>query len=492
MNSPMESETSLQEQVTVSGSWMLLTRMLIRGIGLVQTVIVARLLSPEAFGIFGLTLLFMSMLEHFTETGFSEAIIQRTDEVTPYLDSAWTAQILRGGLIALALSLVAGWSAWWFNEPLLETFLPTAGLIVLVGSFRNIGIVYFRKELDFYREFLFRTTGPLLAFPLVVLTAYYTRSVWALMVMLFVEKTTETALSYSLHDYRPSLRFNLKKLGKLFGFGRWIFSSKILQFSLVEGDDFFVAKYLGSFQLGLYQVAFRFSQLPVKEFCRSVNQVLFPAFSKLQDDIEELRRTWLDSLRIVSFLAFPMALGIFLVAPEAVRVILGKDWTGMIGPVRVLAFLGLLRSINYDAIFKATGNPAWTTYIALVRLGIIVLTILPLSAYFGVTGAALSVLVAAAAVEPLALHRALTILETSLGEFLQSFLLNSASSAIMVGVILMIQFYVPVESWVGLLGEIVAGSTTYFLTVTGLAFSLETRTKYLLVRIWSTLRKRLT
>lgn len=484
---PSTTESSIERQTVSSGGWMLLNRGVVRTVGLIQTVIVARLLSPEAFGIFGLTLLLLSVLEHFTEAGLSEAIIQRTDNVDSYLDVAWTAQLLRGGLITLVLTIAAPWAAQFFAEPLLATFLPLAGVIVFIGSLRNIGIVYFRKELNFFREFLYRTSGPVVAFPLVVGTAYYTRSVWALMIMLFAEKLTETVLSYFLHSYRPAFRLDVPELHDLFGFGRWILGSKILKFSLLEGDDLFVGKFLGSHALGIYQLAYRFSQMPVKEFCNSINKVLFPAFSKLQKNPEDLRRTWLDSLTLVSFLAFPMSLGIFCVAPEAVRVILGTDWLGMIVPIRILSLLGLIRSINYDSVFKATNNPDWITKLASIRLAVMVITIVPLTARWGVSGTAVCVLLAALAVEPLALSKVLTVLDLRYRQFARALWVPLVATGVMVSFLMVVRIQLPVLSPVGVAGEILAGASTYFFVVFTLSYVVETKLVKLVRGVLSTL-----
>lgn len=468
---------------------MLLTRGVIRLVGLTQTVIVARLLSPEAFGIFGLTLLLLSMLEHFTEAGLTEALIQRPGDVGNHLDVAWTVGILRGGIITLVLTGIAPWAAGWFGEPLLRTFLPLAGLIVLLGSLRNVGIVHFRKELNFSREFLYRIGGPIVAFPLVVATAYYTRSVWALMVMLFVDKATETILSYVLHRYRPSFRLVRERFDDLFAFGRWILGSKILKFGLLEGDDLFVGKFFGPVELGLYQLAYRFSQMPVKEFCTSVNKVLFPAFSKLQDDVERLRETWFDSLRIVSSLAFPMSLGIACVAPEAVRIVLGEDWLGMVVPVRVLALLGLIRSINYDAVFKATDNPGWITKLALVRFLFLAATILPLSIHLGLPGTALSVLAAALVIEPYALNRTLTILGARYRSFFSALAIPATASGVMLLVLTPIRTTYRILTPWGLAGEILLGALVYAGSLFLLSWLLRTRLYSLLGRLLTLLNE---
>ncbi|GAI54637.1 unnamed protein product, partial [marine sediment metagenome] len=197
------------------------------------------------------------------------------------------------------------------------------------GGFVNIGVLYFQKELEFNKQFIYRASGTLADFVVAVAAVLILKSVWALVFGLLAGNFVRLIVSYLVHPYRPHFKLDLAKTKELFGFGKWILGSSILVFLITQGDDIFVGKLLGITFLGFYQMAYRISNAPATEITHVISQVTFPAYSKLQDNLPGLREGYLKTLQLTAFISIPLAGGIFILAPEFTTIFLGDKWMPM-------------------------------------------------------------------------------------------------------------------------------------------------------------------
>jgi len=373
--------------------WVFALNLARRLLGLVRTLILARLLTPKDFGLVGVALLIISTLETFSNTGFNQALVQRKDSAEKYLNTAWTVQILRGLILSMVLFISAPYAAKFFKEPSAELVIKIFSLSLLFNGFRNIGIIYFQKELEFHKQFYYSLsiaiTNLIVAIPL----AFIIRNVWALVAGAIAGNVTGLVMSYIVHPYRPRFHFEVAKAKELYTFGRWIFASSILLFLLTQGDDILVGKLLGTTALGFYQMAYLISNMPATEITHVISQVTFPAYSKLQDNLPKLREAYLKVLQVTAFLSFPTAGLIFALAPDFTKIFLGEKWMPMVPAMQVLVLAGLVRSIAATAgpIFHALGKPQIDTKLQIVRLSVLAALIYPFTIKWGILGASIVV-----------------------------------------------------------------------------------------------------
>ena len=389
----ISSEGTLSQRVVRSGFWVFFLRIFNQGFNVLRLIILARILSPNDFGLMGIALLTMSILETFSETGFQQALIQKKEDIKSYLDSAWTVLILRGFVLFVILYFIAPYAAVFFNTPEAKPIIRVIGFSILFQAFTNIGITYFKKELEFNKEFIYQFTGTLADFIVAISAVLILRNVWALVLGLLAGNITRCFVSYLIHPYRPRLYFALEKVKELFGFGKWIFGSSVLIFLLSHGDDILVGKLLGTTALGFYQLAYRISNMPATEITHVISQVTFPAYSKLQDNIPKLKEAYLKVLQLTAFLSFPIAGLIFILAPDFTKIFLGEKWMPMVPAMQVLCILGALRSIAaaLGPIFLALGRPDFDTKISAAELALLAILIYPLTTKWGITGTAISI-----------------------------------------------------------------------------------------------------
>jgi len=358
-------------------------------------MVLPRILSPNDFGLMGIALLTMSTLETFSQTGFQQALIQKKENIESYIDSAWTVLILRGFILFITLYFIAPYTAIFFGAPEAKSIIRVMGFSILFQAFTNIGVIYFQKELEFNREFIYQFSGTLADFVVSILAVLILRNVWALVFGLLAGNMVRCLVSYLVHPYRPHLSKYLGKAKELFGFGKWIMGSSIIIFLITQGDDIFVGKFMGTTALGFYQMAYRISNMPATEITHVISQVTFPVYSKLQGNIPKIREVYLKVLQLTAFLSFPIAGIIIILAPDFTKIFLGEKWMPMVPAMQVLTLYGAIRSIGATTgpLFQGVGRPSILAKIAVIQLLMMIVIIYPLTNKFGILGTAIAIVV---------------------------------------------------------------------------------------------------
>lgn len=389
-------EELLSHQVARGGVWVVTLKIIEISFGFIRLIILARLLAPNDFGLMGIAFLMLSILLTFSEPGFQTALIQKKNDISAYLDTAWTVSVIRGIILFIIIFFFAPYVALFFNSADASPIIRVIGFSVLIGGFINIGVIYFQKELKFNRHFIYGLCAILTDFIVVISAAFIFKNVWALVIGQLASSLAALVASYLLHPYRPRIRMELGKIKELFGFGKWVFGYSVLYFLITEGDNFFVGKVLGVTALGFYQIAYRISNIPATEITHVISRVILPAYSKIQDDLPRLRESYLRVLQFVAFLSFPVAGLIFILGPDFTKIFLGDKWMPMVPAMQVLALGGLMRSIGTTAgtLFVSIGKPKIVTKLHFSTIILLGILIYPFSMKFGILGTSLAVLFA--------------------------------------------------------------------------------------------------
>lgn len=460
---PLPTE-SLSKKVVRGGMWVFALRFTSRGLGFIRTIILARLLAPEDFGLLGIAMLAIATLETFSQTGFQAALIQKKENVDSYLDTAWTVSAVRGVLLFFILFLSAPLVATFFNSPQATLVIKVIAVSTLLSGFRNIGILFFQKDLEFNKQFSYELSATLVDVTVAITLAFMLRNVWALVWGGLAANFVRLFMSYILHSYRPHARFDKGEFKELFGFGRWVLGSSILIFLIMQGDDIVVGKMLGVTALGFYQMAFLISNLPATEITHVISQVTFPAYSKLQDDIPKLREAYLKVLQITAFLSFPIAGLIFALAPDFTKIFLGEKWIPMVLAMQVLVIFGLIRALaaTTGSFFQGSGNPHILTKLAVLQLGILAGIIYPLTVRWGILGTSIAVVISNFITQGVTAFQIVKLTEAKALDVLK---LVAAPTVATTGMVLCIWFIQPlfISSIIVFLGLIVSGTLVYLV-----------------------------
>jgi O-antigen/teichoic acid export membrane protein len=434
---------NLYQSVLRSGFWVFSLRVVQLIFSFARITILARVLAPHDFGLLGIALLTMTSLETFSQTGFQQALIQKKENIESYLDVAWTVLLLRGLLLFMLLFFIAPYAASFFNTPEAMPIIRVIAFSLLLQALTNIGVIYFQKELEFNKQFLYQISGLIADFTIAVLAALILKSVWALVFGLLAGNAVRCLVSYFIHPYRPHLSRNFEKAKEIFGYGKWILGASILTFLLSQGDDVFVGKIIGVSALGFYQIAYRFSNMPAVEISHVISQVTFPAYSKLQDSLDKLKRAYLKVTQLSAFLSFPIGGLIIILAPEFTAIFLGEKWMPMIPALRILTIYGVLRAIGATTgtVFMAVGRPEIMTKIKVGQLILLAILIYPFSMRWGIVGTALAVTAHALIFNPVAVYMVLKTVGSNFTEPFKIIVLPLICTAIMVGAILLVKMH---------------------------------------------------
>jgi O-antigen/teichoic acid export membrane protein len=436
---PLESSDVLAARAVTSGVWVFALNLANRGLGLIRTVILARLLTPDDFGLLGLALLITATIDTLSQTGLHGAIIQRQGKAEPYLNTVWTCSALRGLCLFVLLYALSPQLARFFDDPRVVPIIRVIAVSMLLSGFANIGVVFFRKDLEFKKYFAYETLGNMADIVVSVALAVCLRNVWALVIGGLAGHAMRFILSYGLHSYRPAFAFDFSKFKELAAFGKWMLAAGVMHFLITKADDLFVGKCFGVAALGLYQMAYLLSNVTTTDLVHSISQVAFPAYSKIQNDRASLSQAYLKVLRGVAFAAVFAALLLFAFAAEVVTLLFGEQWMPMVPVLEVLAIAGLARSIQSTAapVFLAMGRPKIHSEINAVRAAVLFVCIYPFSREWGVLGVAYAVL-ASCTVSVLAVSlRISAVLDVRSGQFYRSIAAPLLPAVIALAVVLL-------------------------------------------------------
>jgi len=392
------SDSGLFSRAMSAGFWAGTLRLILRGSLIIRTVILARLLAPDDFGLMAIATLSILLLERFTQSGIDSALVQRPDDIRPYLNTAWTLQIIRGLVMAAVLFVAAPYIARFFGAPEAELVIQVLSLGVVLRAFANIGVVSFVKELRFDRYFVLQMADRGTDIVVSIGAAFALQNVWALVLGALASALGRLIASYVIDEFRPRLQWVWSHVKQLFGFGKWILASNILNYATGSLDDILVGRMLGVQSLGWYRMAYNFSQAVATEITQVTNQVAFPTYSKLQGAADRLRLAYMGSLHLVAFLGFPIAIGTILVAPDLTYGILGEKWSPIVLPLQLLSVAGLIRGVSgtIGPLFESQGRPDIPPRFSFARLVLMAVVIVPAVNQFGLEGAAVTVTVAGA------------------------------------------------------------------------------------------------
>jgi lipopolysaccharide exporter len=336
------------KQIAQGSAWAILMRWAIRGIGLVSVVILARLLTPEDFGIVAMASILIGLIREFSELGVTMHLIRQPTATREHCDTAWTMRLLQGVFVAIALVAFAAPASWYFREPRLVDVIHVLAASALIAGAENIGMVLVRKELNFALDFRFSVYRRLIAFFVTVTLAWWLRDYWALVWGQLASSMLEVALSYIMHPYRP--RFSLSKAREYFRFALYIFPINIARYVRERFDVLVVGRIAPAPTVGLYNVSSELASLASQEILFPLGRALFPNYAKLAHDLPRLTEVFLGVVATVSMLAIPLALGMVLVAQDFVGLLLGDKWLGVVPLLKWLSVYGVASALG--AIFS--------------------------------------------------------------------------------------------------------------------------------------------
>jgi O-antigen/teichoic acid export membrane protein len=384
---------SVTARVLRSGIWVGLSNIGMNVLNVVRSVVLARLLTPDIFGLMGLAMVVLRATDTFTRPGVSQALIARQQDFDTASSTAFTMLVIRGFLLALVLAAIAPWVADFYDSPQLTTILQVLSLVFVLNAFANINTVARQKELDFRRLTYLAQVTNLCGTVITIAVAFWLRSIWALVVGQLVQAALNALWSYYFVAGRMRFSFDRGIARELFGYGKFITGSSAVTYVATELDSMVIGKVSGMEALGFYTLAMTISALVTHNLARTAAGIMMPAYSKLQNDRPALRNAYLRVLSMTVYLIMPTTIGLIVAADSLLYLVYGPKWMGAVLPLQVLSVFGIFRALLAfnGYLFEGIGKPKVAFTLAAWRLALLAPLMVPMVKAYGIVGAAVAV-----------------------------------------------------------------------------------------------------
>mgnify|MGYP001604934730 FL=1 len=442
--------------------WMISLRWTIRLVGLVSTIILARLLTPADFGIVAMAMIVVGMLEVLSYTGQKLAIIRLEKPTRDDYDTAWTISMLVGLVIGVCILAIAPFTKIYFHEPRAVAVMQCLALRAVMGGMENIGIVDFRRDIRFDRFFLYNAIPKATSFFVTIGLAWYLRNYWALVAGMLTGQFTGVVLSYVMHPYRP--RFSLAKVSTILSFSTWTLIRSIGVYLNTQVDQIVIGGISGAASMGRYAVASDVATSPSREVNDPLVAVLYPVMAKLQGNLAELQTLYLRALAWSGIICTSASVGVALVAPEMVSLVLGSKWLDVVPLMGWLAISAGLLGLSSGAytLFDVLNKPRIGARMQWVRLIMLAAAIVPVGILtHSLVAIAMTQLAVTAAFMPTLFFAAGRQIDLSARHYVAALWRPFAAAAIMALVVRLADMALPLESFAKLAFDISVGASTY-------------------------------
>ena len=341
--------------------WSAVAKYSTQCIEVVVSIIVARLVAPEAYGLLSMAVVVTGFVAVFQDLGFGSALIQRKEINESLLSSLFFVGLAAGAAIAAGLLCASPFCSWVYHDPRVGPIVAVLSITFLLSSPGLVPWSLLTRRLEFRRLAWIEISVSVVRSACVLSLAVAGAGVWALVWPSIVGAALNVPLVFLASRWRPRWHFSWSEVRSVFGFGANVTGFSIVNYFARNADAFIIGVFLGAGPLGFYSMAYGIMLKPRDAVTSVLMRVLFPAFSRMQDDDARLNAAYLRTCGAIAFVTFPMMLGLLAVAQPFVQVVLGAKWLPIVPLIYVFAPLGAVQSVSSSVgnLFLAKGRADW-------------------------------------------------------------------------------------------------------------------------------------
>jgi teichuronic acid exporter len=369
---------SLKHKTINAISWSFVETIGLQLIQFIISIILARLLFPEQFGLIGMLTIFMAIAETFLNSGFGSALIQKRNPSQIDICSVFYFNIIIGIFMVALMFVTAPWIAAFYKQQMLSPLLRALSLIILINSFGLIQITIITKNINFKILTKVNIISTLFSGLIGVILAVNDYGVWSLAIQQITRSFLSTILLWILNSWRPTMDFSFKALKDMFRFGSRMLASGLLYQTFENIYLLIIGKLFSAADLGYFTRAQTLQQLPSNTLAVMVARVTFPVFSTIQDDHERLKKGMKKALTSLALINFPIMIGLSLISRPLIIILFTDKWIESVPYIQLLCFLGLLlpmHVLNLD-VLQALGKSNLFLRLEVIKKVLIVLNII--------------------------------------------------------------------------------------------------------------------
>lgn len=330
--------SELKEKTVKGVMWNSIDRFSTQGIQFVFSILIARLLLPEDYGVVAMLNIFMSVSQKFIDSGFGTALIRKPNRTEIDFSTVFYFNIVASIFFYAALWIVSPYIAAFYNIPLLEDITKVVALNLVISSFAGIQSAKLTIDINFKARAIISVSSTVLTGAVGLWMAYNGYGVWALVIQSVFGSLFCTVMLWLFVRWVPRLAFSWKSFQEMFSFGSKLLVSGLLDTIYNNVYTLVIGKFFSSSALGVYSRADGLAQYPSSNITNVLQGVTFPVLCSIQNDLERLAGVYKRFLRLSAFIVFPLMVGLAAVADPLIRLVLTDKWEGAIYLLQILCF----------------------------------------------------------------------------------------------------------------------------------------------------------
>lgn len=380
---------------TVSGfAYKMMERIGAQGVNFIVSIVLARILMPEEYGIISLVLVLITLLDVFVTYGFGNSLIANKNSDNVDFSTCFYFGIFLSIIVYTVVFLGAPVVANFYNIELLTPVLRVMGLRIPIAAVNSVQQAYVSKHMMFKKFFISTSIGTVLSGIIAIIMAYQGFGVWALVEQYLGNVVCDTVCLWIIVGWRPIRAFSFERLKKIYDYGWKILVVGLIDTGYNQLRSLVIAKKYTSSDLAYYNKGNQFPSLGMSVIEPTVNGVLFPALSQCSDNQEEMRGITQRMIMMSTYIVFPMLIGLMVVAKQLVIVLLTEKWLPCVIFLQIGCLAFMFRPLQFinNSVIKAAGESGLLLKLDVLKKTIGILLLL-VSINYGVEGIAISLVI---------------------------------------------------------------------------------------------------
>lgn len=317
-----------------------------QGITFIVGIILARLITPQEFGLVGMITIFIAISSSFVNSGFGNALIQKQNCTEKDYSTVFYFNLLMGIVFFIILFFTAPTISNFFNEPQLKQLIRVLGIVLIIDALTIIQRTILTKRIDFKLQTKISIISSIISGILALTMAFKGLGVWSLVVRQISQQFISSLLLWVWNLWRPKLVFSIESFQQLFSFGYKLLISGLIDTVYRNVYYLIIGKYFSALELGYYTRADQFQTLPSSNLQTIIGRVSYPVLSSIQYDIPRLKEVYTKIIRSTMLITFVLMMGMAAVARPMILTLIGDKWGPCIIYLQMLCFVGMLYPLH--------------------------------------------------------------------------------------------------------------------------------------------------
>lgn len=357
--------------------WSAASNIANKGLQFIFSIILARLLLPNDYGIIGILTIFITIIQLFVDSGFSNAIITKQERTQTDLSTAFYFNVFVGIIGYAILFFTSPYIADFYDMPILSPILKVIGMGVIINSLNIVQVAHYAIQLNFKTPAIISISCQIVTGIVGIALAYRGFGVWSLVFQQVTGGVMNLVLNWFCVKWRPSLVFSFSSVKMLWNYGSRVLGSALISTTYDNIQPLIIGKCFSASELGLFTRAQGFATLPSSNLSGILAKVTFPLLSKINNDLERLATVYRRLLRVAAFIVFPAMIGLAVLSAPLVQFLLPERWYGCIPLLQIICFSLMWQPISLVnlSLLNAAKRPDVVLKLELIKkpLGLLLL-----------------------------------------------------------------------------------------------------------------------